>query len=252
MSAQGYIGAGNVQFSPIIAGVAQGYGLPRETAKFEIKPNSSLKELKSKSRDNYGNIIETIAIGDAPEIKITLRQSDYENLLLSFMGTAGSAINQAAATVTDEVMTAKHGRYVSLANRNIQAAGLAVTNSAGSTTYVLGTDYLINYRLGEILALEGGAITDGQSLKVDYTANAITGKTILGAKNAQLRAMVRFDGKNLADDAPMLIECWEAVFTPDSAFDALADDFAEISLSGKLKTPQLKDSAFVVEFPEMA
>jgi hypothetical protein len=252
MSAQGYIGAGNVQFSPMVAGVAQGYGLPRETAKFEIKPNSSLKELKSKSRDNYGNIIETIAIADAPEIKVTLRQSDYENLLLSFMGAAGVAINQAAATVIDEAITAKRGRYVQLANRNIQAAGFAVKNSAGTVTYTLGTDYLVNYRLGEVLATETGAITDAQSLKVDYSANAITGKTILGAKNAQLRAMVRFDGINLADQAPMLIECWEAVFTSDSAFDALSDDFAEISLSGKLKTPQNKLSAFVVEFPEMA
>ena len=252
MSAQGYIGAGNVQFSIIVAGVALGYAALRETSKFEIKPNSTLKELKSKARDNYGNVIESIAIADAPEIKITLRQSDYENLLLSFMGTAGTAINQAAATVSNEAVTAKLGRYVPLANRNIQSAGLAVTNTAGTTTYVLGTDYLINYRLGEIMAVEGGAITESQALHVDYTANAVSGKTILGAKNAQLRAAVRFDGKNLADDAPMVITCHEAIFTPDSAFDALGDDFAEVSLTGKLKTPAGAQSAFLVEFPTFA
>jgi hypothetical protein len=63
---------------------------------------------------------------------------------------------------------------------------------------------------------------------------------------------VRFDGKNLADDAPMIVTCHEAIFTPDSAFDALADDFGEISLSGKLKTPPGAQSAFVVEFPVLA
>ena len=106
--------------------------------------------------------------------------------------------------------------------------------------------------LEEIRALEGGAIVDGASCKVDYTASALTSKKIMGATNTSIRAQILFTGKNIADDTPVIINCWEGLFTPDSAFDLLADDFGEITLTGKLKTPVGKTSPFEVEFLDLA
>ncbi|MBE2261576.1 MAG: hypothetical protein IAE92_02470 [Burkholderiaceae bacterium] len=248
MSARGFLGAGNLQFSLIVNDIAQGFGDKRETSKFEIKPNSEIKELVSKGRDSYGQVIETVALQQPAEVSISLREADYENLKLSFMGTDGTGANQAAATVTDEAINAKLGKYVPLANRNLASAGLSVTNAAEDVTYINGTDYVVDYRLGEIKALAEGAIADAQALKVNYTAQAYTGTKILGNTQTSIRAVIRFDGVNLADGKPVILTAWEGVFTPDSAFDMLADDFGEVQLKGRLKTPAGKASPFEVEF----
>ena len=252
LTARGFMGAGSVQFSLIVSGIAQGYGSIRETSKFEIKPNSELKELESKGRDTYGQVIETAAIAKPAEVSISLREADYENLLLSFMGSDGVGANQAAATVTDETVTLKLGKYTTLANRNIQSSGFVLTNTGATSTYVLGTDYEVIYLTGQVRALVGGAITEGQVCKVDYLASAMTSKKIMGATQTSIRAQILFTGKNIADDTPVILNCWEGVFTPDSAFDLLANDFGEISLKGKLKTPLGKTSPFEVEFLDLA
>ena len=73
-----------------------------------------------------------------------------------------------APTVTDEVVTAVHNTWVSMANKRQRPGTVVVTDSAGTTTYVDGTDYVIDYEVGAIYALSTGAITNSQSLKVDY------------------------------------------------------------------------------------
>lgn len=252
LSARGFMGAGGVQFSLIVSGVAQGYGSLRETSKFEIKPSSDIKELVSKGKDTYGQVIETVPIAKPAEVTINLREGDYENLLLSFMGSDGTGINQSSATVADEVVVMKIGKYTELANRNLASTGFVLTNSAATVTYVNGTDYEVIYLTGQVRALAGGAITELQSCKADYTANAFTSKKIMGATQTSIRAKILFTGKNMADDTPCLVTVWEGVFTPDSAFDLLADDFGEVTLKGKLKTPVGKTSPFEVDFLALA
>ena len=78
-----------------------------------------------------------------------------------------------SATVVDEVITADLDVWVAVLNGRATPGTVVVTNSAGSTTYVEGTDYVYDYAAGKIRALTGGAITYNQSLKVDYTYNAI-------------------------------------------------------------------------------
>lgn len=247
-TARGFMGAGSVQFSVIVAGIAQGYGSARETSKFEIKPSSDLKELVSKGKDTYGQIIETVAINKPSSVSINLREGDYQNLMLAFMGSAGVGINQASATVTGEAAILKFATYTELANRNLTAVGLVVTNTGATVTYVLGTDYEVIYLTGQIRAKTGGAITDGQSVKVSYAAQAMSSQKIMGSTQASIRAKILFTGKNMADDAPVLLTCWEGLFTPESAFDLLADNFGEINLKGQLKTPVGKTSPFEVDF----
>lgn len=78
-----------------------------------------------------------------------------------------------AATVTDEVVTADLDVWVSLLNGRATPGTVLVTNSGATTTYTEGTDYVYDYAAGRFKALTGGAITDGQSLKIDYAYNAI-------------------------------------------------------------------------------
>ena len=74
----------------------------------------------------------------------------------------------AAPAVTDEAVTAVHNTWVAMANKRLRPGTVVVTNSGATTTYVDGTDYVIDYETGALYALSTGAITNSQSLKVDY------------------------------------------------------------------------------------
>ena len=62
-----------------------------------------------------------------------------------------------------------------------------------------------------------------------------------------MRAEIIFDGINQADGTQCTVKVWEAVLSADSAFDFLADDFGNVSLTGNLKTPVGKDAPYEVD-----
>ncbi len=248
MAARGFLGAGDLyinRYDATLAAYAGEKG-PYECIKMEIKPNSDLKEMVSKGKVTYGQVIESVPIPKPSDFTVELGEVDREGLAMALFGSVED-LNVGAGTMTAAVVVAKTGYWVPLPQRNINASGLLVKDTTAAITYVLGTDYLINYALGSIKVLEGGAIDDGDSLKVTGTSNAITGATIVGSTETQVRARFRLDGKNFVDGAPVIVTVYEAVLTPDKAFDFLQDDFASISLKGRMKTPDGFDSPFTVE-----
>lgn len=78
----------------------------------------------------------------------------------------------AAPTITDEVVTGDHDAWVQLTKKRLRPGTVVLTNSAGSTTYVEGSDYVVDYGAGKLMTLSTGATTDNQSLKVDYVYDA--------------------------------------------------------------------------------
>lgn len=249
--ARAFIGAGNVQlniYDPA-TGVLQGWIDGGSADKFGIKANSEIKSKKSKGRDTYGQTIATVALAGEPDLSITFGEVNKGNIQLAFMGTKSDLDVPAGGAIVDEAITAKLGQWVPLAHGNL-SAGVTVKNTAGSTTYVNGTDYVVNSRLGQIKALAGGNIADAAGLKVSYTSNAISGTRIKGATQAQLRTQVRFDGKNQVDGAPVEVFIPEAVLTPSDEFDFLADDWGQLTLTGKMTTPTGYDSPFTVDFKD--
>lgn len=248
MSSRGFLGAGDLYtrvYNPTTSAYDQWTG-PFEASKFEIKPNSDLKEMTSRGRSTYGQVIESVPLPKPADLSVTFSEVNKESIAMALFGT-GSVLNQGSGSVTDEAITAVLGKWIKLAHGNLATADLVVTDTAATTTYALGSDYEINYRLGMIRALSGGLIADATGLKVDYDYNAISGTTIAGGTQTQVRAQFKLDGVNFADQLPVIVDVWEAVLTPDSAFDFLQNDFAEIALKGRLKTPAGKTEPFKVE-----
>lgn len=242
-TAQGFIGAGDVYLALIGVGGVLGPLLDvGNTTKLSIKPNSDIKEQKSKKRDSYGDTLETVALKQPADLSMTLETVNRANLRYAFMGE-DAAYSQASGTVTDEATTAKLDGWVKLAGEEISAVTL--TNVGATVTYVLGTDYILNTRLGMYKALVGGAITDNQALLADYSRAAFTGAAIRGNVKPQIRAYLLLDGKNLVDDSIGILECWEIVLSANSEFDWFKDDFNTIELAGRLKTPVGKTEPFV-------
>lgn len=235
MAARGFLGAGDLYMARQVAGVWENYSGPYEATKVEIKPNVELKEQVSKGRSTYGQVIETVAIAQPSDLSIDLAEVNKESLAIALLGTT-AALAQSSGSLTDEVLVAKLDKWVPLSKAALTGAQ-TVNHTTGTPVYVEGTDYLVNKQLGWIKALVGGAITEGQSVEVSTTYAAITGTEIKGSTQTQLRVRFKLDGKNFADDLPCIVTVHEAVIAADAAFDFLGDDFATVTMPGRMKTP---------------
>lgn len=248
MAARGFLGAGDLYISRYnpTTGMFDDFTGPFEATKFEVKPSVELKEMSSRSRSGYGQVIESVALPKPAEFTLELPEVNKESLSIALLGTE-SAINQIAGTLTDAPVTVtSKDTWLAIGKQNI-TAGLVVKDATGVTTYVLGTDYVLNNRMGWIKILPGSALIKDAVIAVTGAYGAVGGTLIRGATNSQIRAKFRLDGVNFADQLPVIVDVWEAVISADSAFDFLSNEFASISLPGRLKTPTGKTEPFQVQ-----
>lgn len=248
MAARGFLGAGDLYMRRMVDGVFTPWQGKYECTKFEIKPNVDLKEMVSKGRDTYGQVIESVTIPKPADLTVELAEVNKESLAIALLGTV-AAVSQVAGTwaagssdvnVTDVVLDA----WTPLPKASILT--LVIKDAADTTTYVEGVDYLVEKQMGWIKALSTGAIVAGATVHVSGSFGATTGNDIKGMTDPQLRVQFRLEGKNFADDQPFTVIVYEAVIAADSAFDFLQDDFAAVSLPGRMKTPVGYNEPFIV------
>jgi len=77
------------------------------------------------------------------------------------------------AVITGEAITALQGTWVALLHGALSVGAVSVHN--GGTTYVEGTDYVVDYAAGQIKALATGAITNSLAVTVNYTYGTMRG-----------------------------------------------------------------------------
>jgi hypothetical protein len=246
-AARGFIGSGDLYISRIVGGVEQGLKGPFETERFEIKANAELKERRSKGKGRYGQVVASAALPQPFDLNITLGEADANGLSIALLGTASAANQAAGGPTTNTAFTAALDIWVPLPFVRLTAGAQNITNTAGSTTYVEGTDYRLNRELGWFMALSTGAITASQALHGDFTYAAVTGTQILAATSPSVRAKFVLDGVNLADDSPSICTAYEAVVASDAAVDFLNAEFLTVPLPGRLVTPVGLTSPFKVE-----
>jgi hypothetical protein len=104
-------------------------------------------------------------------------------------------------SVSDESVTVVAlDTWYDLDYKRVRPGSVTVTNSGGDTTYVEGTDYVIDYGNGRVRALTGGSISAADVIKVDYTYDAIR----LGEMEAIERAKMTLTYKTLEIEADRL------------------------------------------------
>lgn len=250
MSARGFLGAGDLYIARFVNGTFEDWKGPFECTRFEIKPNIDLREMTSKGKSTYGQVIESVALQQPADFTVDLAEVNKDSLAIALLGTTAS-LSQTAGTLTDQAVTVKLDAWVDIGNAAL-AQAITVENTGGTTTYVEGVDYLLNRDLGWIKALPGGAIADNASVNVSGAYAAISGTTINGAATADLRARFKLDGKNQVDQSSVIVTVHEVVVAADAAFDFLADDFNTVSMPGRMKTPSGFTSPFTVHMRDLA
>lgn len=246
MTARSFLGAGDIYINRMVDGVSQGTVGPIYANKFEIQPNVDTKQSTSKGRYDYGQTLESVNLAQPAEFNLELKEATGDILTMAFLGTS-AAFTQASGTMTDQSRALTLvGKWYPLGHKNLDDTITVETAATGGTTLVEGTDYKLNRPLGLIMSLPGGAIDAADTVFVSGAYSAATGTLIQGATRTEVRAEITFDGINQADGTQVTVNVWEAVLSADSAFDFLADDFGNISLTGTLKTPTGKSAPFEV------
>ncbi len=251
---RGFLGEGDVLvdiFDPGTGTYANAYEELGESSKFAVSSGADVIESVSKRRNRRGQLVASVAIAKPGEIEIVLSEVNVATLRMA-LGATESDLTQGAGVLTDSPVVAQLDKWVDIGKRNIVEAGLTVKNDAGTITYVLGTHYLIDYRLGKIKALSTGTITAGQTLKLTGTYSAVSGSRLKAGTQAQIRARLLFNGRNLVDGSDAEVEVWEAVLAPTNPIDFLSDKLVDITLKGKMVTPADKDAPYEVRMPKLA
>ena len=112
-----------------------------------------------------------------------------------------------------------------------------VTDSTGSTTYEVNTDYIVS--AAGIRALSTGSITAGESLKVTYTSKAGNALQALVESGEEVKVVV--DGINDVTGKPSVLKFYRWKPTPTSGLDLIGDDFGSFDIEGGV----LADSSIV-------
>jgi hypothetical protein len=245
MAARGYLGSGDLYLARFVGGVAGDILGPYECSKFEIKPNSEVKELVSKGRNSYGQVVETATIPQPADLTIDLPEVNKESLAIALFGTT-AVLTQTAGTWSTAIdLPTKHNVWTPLPKAAILT--LVAQDPTATDTYVLGEDYLLNAEMGWIKTLSTGDIGATETLKITGTFDDQAGTEIKGITSSDVRVKAILHAKNFAEaDAHSVVTVYEAVIAADSAFDWLADDFNTISLPGRMKTPAGLDAPFTV------
>lgn len=246
---RGLILAGDIFVGLYSGAVFQGYfsGAINVTELVLQPGDVETKDRVSKKRSTFGQALDSIIIPQPWSLAFTTNTQNLDTLKMAFLG-ASSAVSVTGTTVTDEEVTAKLGLWVPLAQRNLDdQATFEVQDETDTTTYVLDTDYSVDFRNGMILAIEGGAISADEVLHVDYTYKDLTGTKIEGAQQTSIAARILLDGHNLADNERVSCLIHRATLSPTSPADLMSEDFMATQFTGTMVTPSGLSAPFRYE-----
>lgn len=219
-----------------------GFDAPVDADKFEIKPNFEEKTSTSKSHLDYGQARASVVVPQPTELTIEIAASTVKAMAMQFQGVVRQFTQAEGAVVDEPHPGVQLGQEIQLAKVNIKADGLSVKK--GGTPLATENIEVVSYARG-IIKIKSG-IANGDDVAVSYGHNAMDGARILGGLNPQIRCRARFDGKNMVDGSPLLVDVHEAVLGASNGFDFLASDFAPIVLTGKIVTPAGKESGYEI------
>jgi hypothetical protein len=241
----GILMAGDLYAGTFVQGVAGALEEWPGVTKFSIKPNSELKEQTGKGRANYGQVIASVALNKPTDFNMTISDVTGRMLGAALQGTF-SDYSDAAATVTDQDVILTKGFVAELGKANIKNPSVVVKNNAGTTTYVENTDYKVDYQMGFIIPLAGGAIVNAANHKVSFVSGAVTGGKILAGTLAQVRLRLVLAGINLNTGKNETAEVFEAALTADNEVDLMGDEFITCSFTGRMVVPTGQPAAMVI------
>ena len=210
------------------------------------------RSVTSKRRDRFNQTVWAESDPGQSSLSLTLVAIPPALLARVFYGE-GAEVAVTAGAVTDEDLTVtEKGVPLSLAKRDWTAAAVEVTNAAGSTTYVEGTDYTVDRLRGQITVKTGSTIVVDDVLKVSYTNVAYQLLSIRGGVKPNENFYITGDMLNRPGKQDMSLEIYQATLSTDGDFDLFSSEPLTLTLTGPLITPEGKTEPYVAKWFQKA
>jgi hypothetical protein len=152
------------------------------------------------SEEGLRNKDESVTLQIDYSGSLTIENMSPENIALFFLGDSESATIAAAPGET-ETLTVLHNRFYQLGMTNAKPEGVenvsnvVITDVGAATTFVAGTDYVVEEAEGFIEILASGSIPDNSDIVVTYDVAAQTQERVISGSNLVQGAM-RFRSRN--------------------------------------------------------
>ena len=236
-----FIGAADCYIDVLTdTGERTGLELKGNCTSFVPKPDSERKEQTATGRSNWGQVLASVTIPKPMTATITFNQLDQALFAAAFFGT-NDTLAQASGAVASgspQEITSIPDKWVELGKYMISDV-VVKDEATGAITYVAGTHYEVNPRLGMIKAISGveGGIANGAKLDVSYSYAKVDGTIMSAMTKSNVRIRVKMDGQNWADGRNFITEIYQMRLNPTSEFSLVGEDFAEVTFEGVPETP---------------
>ena len=241
----GKVFSGNIYVAPVdVNGVMTG-GLigPLNTQKLElVTPAPTLIDQVSKQNGTVGQLLSQAAVPKATSLNTEFDDTGDQRVLAFALNGIVNAYSQAGGSIVAEVVQGRAlGDWVPLANIHVSA--VVVKDSAAAITYTAGTDYLVDAKAGLVKPLAGGTITPNESLKISYTAAAVTGSDVQGSLVASNLLRVQGNLINLVDGTESRFVCPIYHASSSGNNDLLGQKMLVAGLGGAMFVPPVGTAA---------
>lgn len=187
----------------------------------------SFAEDKKEMQDSEGaggGVVASVSRISSVTGSISALSISKENIALALRGLIST---ESVTAVTDEAKVVYHGAFVEFA-KVPDVSTIVIKDQTDTTTYVAGTDYEV--KSSGVVILEGGNISNGDSVKLSYTPKGAVVVESLATSAKEYRMV--FDGLNEADSGnPVELVCHKVKFSPAQALSLISDDFATLPLA---------------------
>lgn len=199
-----------------------------------------VQKLNEPNNGRDGGLATTLERLTGCGVNLTFQSISVPNLAL--MLRAGIT-EVASGTVSEADYTAYLGGLIRLQYMN--PSTVVVTNSAGTTTYVNGTDYKVTG--AGVIPLEGGAITEAQAIKISYAYSAQ--RIVQPFTQGQGEYTIYFDGLNEAENnANVTVDLHRVKLAIPQELSMIGDNFMRMAGTGDLLLDPTKTGVGVSKF----
>jgi hypothetical protein len=201
----------------------------------------------------------TVTLDKSIKGSFTLEEITKENLQIFFSADMGTVV-QTATDITDGLLTISAqavGKWFKLydgaANLLDRTApnlpvfditSPVLTDNAGSTTYVLGTDYEIDLKFGLIRLLTTGALSGGLTAgKLDFAKDAKTYDKVRMLNVTTVNARLQFLGEDAYTGKKKLLFLNKVKLIASGDAAQISDEWSQVTLEFTVEKDVTYDSA---------
>lgn len=202
-------------------------------------------EVKSKRRGNrFNQPIYSEQEPGTTNMALTLLEVPPLIFARVLYGTAAAEVAVSAGSVTEAVVTGVvKDRPIQLPHRYLAASPAPVVEDGG-TPLVLGTDYTIDLRRGQLMILAAGVDAGATDITISYTYTAYTYIEIEGGGTPTETFYVTGDMENRVTEEDGELEVYEFKASVDGEVDLFGSEPISPVLSGPCIVPADKDAPY--------